>query len=229
VFAKVLLLLFQVTMGSVPSVNAHIDFRSLQQLDYLSSGQIQSLDDAKLYVRKSATLCGIFNSYLVSDHLESRLAADEFDAAKESNKLVSDDQVAQGFNFLSGEFAVAHPVHLLASDILQYRSVMSALFPHVFSAKNINGSRPVAAIVMLYMLVYNGGITEGVKRLGEVDHPPGSLKISPTSSRLVLGSPTLVELEYRAASRAYFERQPPQAVQSLLEQLAGVLSLPARR
>lgn len=209
----------------------YISFQSLQQLDTLSAGRIESPDDAKTYVRKAAALCGITDLSLAPDDIESRLAAAERDAAKDPNKLLSDDQVAEAFNFMSDEFQVAHPAHLTASDILEYRSVMASIFPHMFSPKTVGGSRPAVAIVMLYQLWYSGGVTEGVRNAAKLDRPSGSLKVTSgqITGRKGGASRTDAEAEYRVAGREYFQKRTPQELQSFFSRLAGIVGLTGGR
>jgi hypothetical protein len=153
-----------------------MDFEAIRQMDAASSARIEDLNDATAYVKESAILCGVANSALFSEELERRIASAELDGAKDPTKLVSDEQVATAFNFMSDEFRVPHPVQLTGADVLQYRSVMAAIFPHIFSPKSVRGSRPVGTIVMLYQLVYNGGITDGVRKAALLDRPPGASK-----------------------------------------------------
>lgn len=230
--ARILLLLAPVVLWASPEVNPHVDFNALRQLDAVSSGKIESLDDATAYVRKSATLCGVTDSALLPDDFENRLAASELAAAKDPNSLVSDDRVAETFNFISDEFRVEHPARLTASDILEYRSVMASIFPHVFSPKSVGGSRPVGAILMLYQLWYNGGVTEGVKRAAQLDRPPGSLKISGgtvggrwTADR----NPNLPGREYQAAGRTYFRQHSLQDIRGFADRLIALMALTGGR
>lgn len=215
-----------------PGGHLTISFEALRQLAPLASVRIESLEDARTYVTTSAAICGITDLTLMPEGFEDRLVAAELSAAQNPNGLVSDDQVAGAFNFMSDEFHVAHPARLTASDILQYRSVMASIFPHLFSPKSVSGSRPVGAMVMLYMLVYNGGITEGVRNAAQLDRPPGSLKVSFGTSSGHLGidrNPNLIAGEYQTASRAYFQEHSLQDVRSFVNRLAGIMVVPNRR
>ncbi len=230
---RTLLVLVPVMMLSASDSSPHIflSFQSLQQLDALSSGPIKSLEDATAYVRKAAEQFGVTDPALLPDGLESRLAAVELGAAKDPSRLVSDDQVAEAFNFLSDEFHVPHPARLTGADILQYRSVQASMFPHAFSPKSVSGSRPVGALVMLSQLVYSGGITEGVRNAAQLDRAPGSLKV--TAGRIEGRSGldrnrSPIAAEYQTAVAAYFARLSPQAAQSFLGRLAEIIALPGR-
>lgn len=226
-----LLLMVPVTMWAMPApgMPANLDFRSLQQLDALSSFQIQSLGDARVYVNKAAALCGVLNVPLVRE-LESRLVAGEFDVANDPNRLVSDHQIAVAFNDLSDELEIDHPSVLTASDILQYRSVMAAVFPHLFSPKSVSGSRPVGAIVLLYQLWYNGGITIGVRKAALLDRPAGSLKMAggQITGHAGANDANSIGTKYRTAGNAYFAGRPPQQAKHFLDRLAGLIGLPER-
>jgi hypothetical protein len=216
-------------MLAAPSIGLHVSLPALQQLDALSSDKIESLDDASAYVRKTAVICGTSDPSLLPGNLESRLAVAELDAAKDPNKLVSDDQVAKAFNFMSEEFQVPHPARLTASDILQYRSVQASIFPHIFSPKPVSGTRPIGTIVMLYQLWLNGGVTEGVRKAALLDRPPGSLKIA--SGQIVGRSgldrdPNLVGREYQIAGYSYFNQRTPQQISSFLDRLTRIMDLP---
>lgn len=211
---------------ALPQVNPHVDFETLRHLNAASAGKIESLDDARAYMKKSATLCGLTDFALMPDDFELRLATAEFHAARDPKALVSDDQVAAAFNFMSDEFRVAHPVLLTASDILQYRSVMASIFPNIFSPKGVTGSRPVGAMVTLWMLVYNGGITDGVRKAAQLDRPPGSLKVSASGGRIVPNrNPTPIATEYQRASLTYFHSRSRQDVRSFLGRIAGIMAL----
>jgi len=138
---RILLLLAPALVWGSSGVSLHMDSRSLFKLEVLSSGRIEGPDDATAYVRKAAAICGVADPALVPDGLESRLSAAELDAAKDPSKLISDDQVARAFNFMSDQFGVANPIRLAGTDVLHYRGVMSAIFPHVFSREAVSGSR----------------------------------------------------------------------------------------
>jgi hypothetical protein len=163
------------------------------------------------------------------DALESRLAAAELEAAKDSSKLVSDNRIAEAFNFMSDEFRVQDPTRLTGEGVSHYRSTLSAFWPRLFGANSVKGSRPVGAAVTLYLLTFYGGMTGGFKKVGgpggfgitdaEPDHPvPGTGKTS-----------NLIALEYQNAAAAYFAERSPQQIRSFLERLAGILGLPDRR
>lgn len=225
-----LLLLAPAIVWAASGVGFHVSLQTLQQLDTLSSDRIEGLGDAGTYVRKAAALCGTTDPSLVPDDLESRFAAAELDAAKDPNKLVSDDQVAEAFNFMSKEFQVAHPAHLTASDILQYRSVNASIFPHIFSPKAVGGSRPFGAAVMLYQLWFNGGAMEGVRKAAQLDRPPGSLKVSPSGgSSGIDKNPNLIGREYQMAGYAYFAQRSSRRISFFLDRLAGIMGLPEGR
>jgi hypothetical protein len=221
-----LLLLASALIPATPGVSLHISFQSLQKLDALASGKIESLGDATSYVRQSAALCGAADPASVPDGLESRLAMAELDAVRDPSKLVSDEQVASAFNFMSDEFGVQHPAHLTASDILQYRSVQASIFPHVFSPKTVSRSRPVGAIVMLYQLWYTGGVTEGVRKAAQLDRPAGSLKVTGGQTVAHIGvnrNSNAIGMEYRMAGGTYFARRSPERVLSFLKRLAEIM------
>ena len=226
-----LLLLAPAILWAAPGVgHIFLSLQSLQRLDTLSSDRIESLGEATDYVTKVAALYGITPPALLPDELESRFATAELEAAKDPSKLVSDDRVAEAFNFLSNEFRVANPTHLTGADILQYRSVQASIFPHAFSPKSVSGSRPVGAVVMLSQLVFSGGITEGVRKAAELDRPPGSVRSGPSSGRLGINrSPNLIAREYQSSSLTYFQRLSPQETRSFLDQLAEIMALPGGR
>ncbi len=218
-----LLLLATAISWAASSVSLHVDSRSLWKLEALSSGRIDGQEDATAYVRKAGAICGVAEPALVPDGFESRLAAAELDAAKDPSKLISDDQVARAFNFMSDQFGVANPTRLTGADVLQYRGVMSAIFPHVFSPKTVTGSRPVGAVVMLYMLVSYGGMTEGWKKVGG----PNSFGISEAEPIEHPGiDRNAIAREYQSASLAYFQKKQPEEVRTFLGRLAKIMALP---
>lgn len=226
---SVLSFLAPVMVWGLPQVNPHIDFEALKRMDAVSSARLENLSDAAAYVRKSAALCGVTSPTPVPEDLESRLAAGEFDAARNPGHLVSDEQVAAAFNFMSDEFGVQHPVRLTASDVLQYRSVQASIFPHLFSPKTAVGSRPVGAIIMLYQLWYNGGVRESVKKAAQLDRRPGSLRV--VSGHIAGRAParTEAETEYQSAGSAYFRVKSSQDIQSFMGRVADVMALPDGR
>jgi hypothetical protein len=225
----ILFLLTLATRGRTQTVSLHIDSRSLWPLERLSASKIDNIGDATVYVSKAATLCGIAAPDLLPENLESRIAKAELDVAKDPSRLISDDQVAEAFNFMSDEFHVPTPTRLTGADALHYRGVMSAFLPHVFSPKSVSGNRPVGALVMLYMLVYYGGMTEGWKKAGgpggygiteaDPDHPvPGTGKTS-----------TLIATEYQTAANSYFLQRSPDEAHAFLNRMAKILTLPSGR
>jgi hypothetical protein len=214
-------------MWASASIGLHVSFEALQQLDALSSDKIEDLGEASAYVKKAAVICGTSDPALLPGNLEARLAVAELDAAKDRDKLVSDDQVAEAFNFMSDEFQVPHPARLSASDVLQYRSVQASIFPHIFSPKTVSGSRPIGTIVMLYQLWFNGGVTEGVRKAALLDRPPGSLKLRTSSATSRLDrNPNLIGREYQIAGYSYFNQRTPQQIGSFLDRLTGIIGLP---
>jgi hypothetical protein len=202
-----------------------MDFNSLARIDALSAVRIDTLKAAEDYVRKCADISGVRDSALMFGDIGSRLAAGELAAANEEG-FVSDDQVAEAFNLMSDEFRVEHPARLTASDILQYRSVMAAIFPHLFSPKNMSGSRPIGAAIALYNLVYNGGITEGIRKAAELGRPPGSLKVTGGQIVARAGGPnrTEAQMKYQTASWMYFQQRSPQQIRSFLDRLAEIMA-----
>ena len=222
-------LLAPAPMQSEPTVNLRIDIRSLWSLERLSSGAIETSGGATDYVRKAAAACGVTDPAAVSDALESRLATAELVAAKDSTELVPDERIADAFNFISDEFRVADPTRLTGESISHYRRAMSAFWPHLFGAKSANGSRPVGAVVTLYMLTFYGGMTGGFKKVGG----PGGFGITDAEpDHPVLGTgktSNLIAQEYQSAAAAYFAERSPQQIRSFLNRLAAILALPDRR
>ncbi len=211
-------------MSAESGPHLSISFQVLQQLDALASDKIESLEDATAYVQKSAALCVFGDPGPFGAELESRLAAAELEAAGNPSKLIPDDKIAEAFNFMSNEFGVDQPAQLTGEDIHQFRSVQASIWPHLFSPKSVDGSRPVSAVMILYQLWFNGGITEGVRNAAKLDRPPGSLKIS--GGRIVgqLGeNGRTAQKEYRAAGYSYFAQRSPQKVRFFLDQLAEVI------
>jgi len=219
-----------IAMWAQSGPHLSIGFQSLQKLDALASGKIENLDDASAYVQKSAALCVFGDPGPLGAELESRLAAAELAAARDPSKLVPDEKIAEAFNFMSKEFGVDAPQQLTGEDILQYRGVQAALFPHIFSPKSVTGNRPVSAVVILYQLWFNGGITEGVRNAAKLDRPPGSLRVTEghASSRTWTADrdPGLIRRrEYQIAGYSYFARRSPQQTSSFLDRLATFIGL----
>jgi len=216
--------------ASDSSPHIFLSFQSLQQLDALSSGPIRNLEDATAYVRKAAEQFGITDPAFLPGGLESRLAVAELAAANDPDKLVSDEQVAEAFNFLSDEFQVANPERLTGADILLYRGVKASMFPHLYSPKSIAGSRPLGSLIMLDTLVCEGGIMDGVRRAAEMDRAPGSLKVDPSRTRIALNknrNPTT--REYQIASARYFQGLTSERMQTVVDSIAKIMAFPAGR
>ncbi len=215
--------------GTMAAEQGYVNDRSIQIINSLGDPRFKSLDDADAYVRQVARACEVQGPVL-TEGLLPRLAEGELAAAQDPSRLVSDDNVAETFNFLSREFRVPHPQVLTGNDVLQFRTAMSAIYPHVFSAKSSPGSRPTQALILLHQLVFNGGIPEGAKRFARKDPQPGSFKA--LESRVQLNpDPTssLAVREYRSASIAYFRRLDELEMHSLIESLAKIMALPAGR
>jgi hypothetical protein len=152
----------------------------------------------------------------------------ELAAAHDPTRLVSDEKVADAFNFLSDEFRVPHPQRLTGIDILQYRVTMAAIYPHVFSPRSAGGVRPVEALILLHQLVFNGGVPEGAKKVAQKDPQPGSRKIDISSGRLIPGKQTnSIAREYQVSSSSYFGRLTSLKVRSLVDSIAKFTALPA--
>jgi hypothetical protein len=213
---------------SMATEPGYVNIRSLQIINSLPDTKIANLDDAQAYVKQVAAACGVQGPVLAGELLP-RLAQGEL-AAQDPSHLVSDDRVAEAFNFLSREFQVPHAAPVSGTDVLQFRTAMSAIYPHVFSPKSVSGSRPVQALITLHQLVFNGGVPEGAKKFAQKNPAPGSFKV--VSARAVLapgGIPSSVEREYRTASQAYLRGLTPQGMRSLVNSLAKIMALPAGR
>jgi len=207
----------------------YVNDRSIRIINSLDDPEIESLGDAEAYVRQVARACGVQGPVLTKGLLP-RLAEGELAAAQDPSRLVSDDNVAEAFNFLSREFQAPHPQVLTGNEVLQFRTAMSAIYPHVFSPKSVPGSRPTQALIMLHQLVFNGGVPEGAKRFAQKNPQPGGFKA--VASRIQLNpdpNPSLAVREYRSASIAYFRRLNEPEMHSLIESVAKIMALPAGR
>lgn len=206
----------------------HIDSKTLGSVDSLSASPIRTSEQAASYVGRVADLYGAQQLPQWKD-LAGRLAAGELLAAQDPSALVSDDQVATAFNFLSENLQVRDPAHLVASDVADYRTVMSAIYPHLFGSRTMIGSRPVSAVILLYLLVYNGGVSEGARRFAATDPRPGSLRIDLLSGRIERGPTTGPRIDYQVAMRTYLQRHNINDLQALVSRVAQLLALPERR
>jgi hypothetical protein len=215
---------------SMATEKGYVNLRSLQSINSLPSTPITTLEEAETYVRQVAELCGIQGPILTGELLP-RLVQGEWAAAQDPSKLVSDDRLAEAFNFLSTEFRVPHPQHVTGTDILQFRIARSAMYAHVFSPRTVSGSRPVEAVISLQQLVFDGGVLEGAKRYAQKDPHPGSFKIDPSRSRAgINANPNLmIAREYQTASMRYFRGLTAQGLQSLIDSIARIMALPAGR
>lgn len=216
--------------GSMANEQGYVNVRSLQSIDSLPSTRITSLEEAETYVKRVAELCGIQGPILTGELLP-RLVQGEWAAAQDPSKLVSDDRLAEAFNFLSTEFRVPHPQHVTGADILQFRITRSAMYPHVFSPKTVSGSRPVEAVISLQQLVFDGGVLEGAKKFAQKDPQPGSFKIDPSRTRVALGTnpKLMIAREYQTASMTYFRGLTAEGLQSLIDSITKIMALPAGR
>ena len=207
----------------------YVNPRSLQIISLLSETKIANIDDAQAYVKQAAGACGVQGPILMRELLP-RLAAGELAAAENPSLLVSDDRVAEAFNFLSREFQVPDQQFLAGTDVLHFRTTMSAIYPHVFSPKSMNGSRPVQALITLHQLVFNGGVPDGAKKFAEKNPQPGSFKIDPSRTRMAIDkNPNPIANEYRTASARYFQGLTSEQMQSFVDSISKVMALPAGR
>ncbi len=154
----------------------------------------------------------------------------ELAAAQEPFQMVTDDRVAEAFNFVSDQFRVSHPQHLTGTDVLQFRIAMSAIYPHVFNSKSQNGSRPVSALILLHQLVFNGGVPQGAKNLAQTDPQPGSRKIDSSRGRIIPNRDVnIVAREYQGAGSRYFRALSNLEFQHFVGALEQIMGLPDRR
>jgi len=216
-----ILLTVPVILLASTEVQPHMNFITIRELDAISASEITSPNDADAYVEKAASLCGIAG--LLPGNIRWQLASAEYKATHNPGMLVSDTQVADAFNFISKELSVPHPARLGASDILQFRSVMAATYPNVFTPKNVNGSRPVGTLLMLYMLVSNGGIRDGVRKQSQLDPMPGSVRLTTTRSYLAPSNRTKVEAEYQYAMQDYFAKRSPVEIRFFIETVTNFI------
>jgi len=206
----------------------YVSPKSLQTINSLPDTKIANLDDAQAYVKQVAAACGVQGPILAGELLP-RLAKAELATAQDPSQLVSDDRLAEAFNFLSDQFQVPHPQRLTGTDVLQFRTTMSAIYPHVFSPKSMSGSRPVQALITLHQLVFNGGVPEGAKKVAQKDPQPGSLKIDPSRSRAVPDTFTSPAVrEYRFSAIRYFAGLSPQQMRSVVGSITEIMALPGR-
>lgn len=197
---------------------------ALRQLEALSEPPIQSLDDARHYVANAATwMRG--DSEALPESCKKRVAAAELAAASDRDKLVPDQNIADAFAFLSRKFNVTHSEAVTSGDVREYRCVMAALFPQLFSQSSPDGVRPVGAAVMLYLMIHGGGIPQGAREIAKQGIP----KRFRVDSRLARLAPAYLapsEVEYQSAYRKYCENTSPQEKEALVEQLMKILELP---
>jgi hypothetical protein len=215
---------------SMVTEQGYVNLRSLKIINSLPDTKITNLSDAQAYVKQVAEACGVQGPILAGELLPV-LVKGELAAAEDPSRLVSDDRLAEAFNFLSAEFRVPHPQRVTGTDILQFRIARSAIYPHVFSPKTVSGSRPVEAVISLQQLVFDGGVLEGAKKFAQKDPQPGSFKVGSTRSGLAIDTnPNLmIAREYRTASMMYFQGLTAQGLQSLISSIAKIMALPAGR
>lgn len=227
-----LLLLLAPALLASPAGGPHLflSFQALQRLDAISASRIEGPEDAAAYIRNAVAEFGIADLALLPDGVESSLAAAELEAAKDPGRLISDDRVAEAFNFLSDEFRVANPQRLTGADILLYRGVKASMFPHLYSPKTVGGSRPLGTLIMLDTLIYEGGVMDGIRKAALLDRPPGSLKIDQSrGARAALNtSPNPAAREYQRASLTYLAQLSPSQARSFANRLTTILVLAAR-
>jgi len=216
-------------IGSMANEQGYVNLRSLQTINSLPVRRIGSFEDADAYVKQVAEACGVRGPILTGE-LIPLLVNEELAAAEDPSKLVSDDRVAEAFNFLSDEFRVPHPQRITGVDVLQYRITMAAIYPHVFSPKNAGGVRPVEALILLHQLVFNGGVPEGAKKYAQKDPQPGSFNIDPSRTRAAIDkNPNLIGREYWTASAQYFRELTPEKMQSFVDSTTKIMALPVGR
>jgi hypothetical protein len=215
--------------GPMASEQGYLNLRSLRSIDSLSAAGIATQDDAENYVRQVAKLCGAKEKDDLTDALLARLVNGELAAAHDPAGLVPDDRVANAFNFLSDQLRVAHSRRLTGAEVRQYRTTRLAIYPHLFGEGNVSGTRPVGAVLMLCMLVLNGGVPEETENSAGTALQSSSLKNDPHRANWGDGTPYRAAREYRIASTTYFQELTPQGLQSFVGSVAKIMALPEAR
>ena len=202
--------------GAAASARDHFDLRHIRSIDSLSAAAITNLDDADAYVKQVAELCGLRDTSVL-EPLLARLAKAELAATQGSSGLVSDDQVASAFNFMSDQFyssvpdeyRIPHPQHITEAEVLQWRTTRLAVnYPHLFSQGNLGGVRPVGAVLMLRLLTFSGGLPDSPRK-----NAPSAIVADGTASR------------YRTISERYLSGLTPLGMLSFVESVGKLLGL----
>jgi hypothetical protein len=198
---------------------------NLKSIERLSSAPLTNPRDAEEYVTQVVSISGAWPPDQVSDVMLRRLASGELATARDSQNAVPDKAVAAAFALLSTEFGVKHAKRLNAAQIYRYRILLAAIFPNLFGRNLANGSRPMGAAALLYLLVLEGGIPKGAWDFDE-QHIPRKLVIRSELSRLKPFTPTQTELEYQSAYREYFSKDKSSRIPTLFDELMQILQLP---
>jgi len=196
----------------------HFDLRHIRSIDSLSAAAVGNLDDADAYVNQVAKLCGLKDTTLL-EPLLARLAKAELAAAQDPSALVSDDQVASAFNFMSDQFyksvpdeyRIPHPRHVTGTEILEWRTTRVGVnYPHLFSQGNLSGTRPVGAVLLLRMMTLSGGIPAPLQT-----NTPSAIVADGTASR------------YRTIGERYLSGLTRMGMLSFVESVAKLIGLHA--
>jgi hypothetical protein len=209
--------------SSAPASTAEskMSFERLRKIDSMSENIIVTSADAKAYVADAAEAwsLGASNGEDVQQHkFLSRLTRAEFNAAQNPDKKISDAQIAIAFNRVSAELKVSAPT-LDDAKVRAFRIIWRSVCPHLFPANE--KLRPVAASVLLYLLIYNGGVSEAAIQLSQSasllqpDYVHGKL----VAKTFPVSSDESKQMDYLNAVRSL----SPQQVNQLVEIAAGQL------
>jgi|SRR4051794_23128594 hypothetical protein len=223
---SLLLLLFLplAVVGSDPEPTNPITLATLRKIDDVSSSKVETLEQAKEYVARVIHICGLDSSWRATADVRSRFETGELAAARITTRLVSDDSIASAFGLLSQELRIPTPPQITAQDVGEYRLALSWVFPHLMKSAEKQGLRPVAAGVLLHLLVFNGGhFPGGVKTLAR--RGPNTSRVQPDTStaQLLPAKATAIEFEYQRAYSSYFRERSPAEIDSLIGRVLDFL------
>ncbi len=155
------------TLASNAELQMSLD--NVRKVDSISENVIRTAADANAYVTNAAEAWGLrqpqSEEVLTRQNILSRLATAEFVASHNPQTKISDAQIATAFNHISADLRISTEISLNESTVRAFRIVWGSICPHLFPANE--NLRPVAASILLYLLVYNGGVSETAIQLSK--------------------------------------------------------------
>jgi hypothetical protein len=229
----------------VDTLGAESNIHSIQDVDTYINALIQN------YKTELSQRFGVMDADLYRfGPIESRIAAAEYAAVGDHSKRIPEKFVASAFNGLMDEWNTPPWTRISIEELHAYRTQLAIIRYPASVARDDEGNlsdscRPVEAVLLLYRLERNRGISPGLRELvksGKFNYS-AARPVSPGASntRLVLGSYVGDEMlrnaeadraaalererEYTSARHAYFLAYPNIDPVDYIERLLDLLHI----